>query len=1391
MRKPVLAILYLLMLVLACGSANALFKTREYDELDKTVVVADWFGVSDWFDLYSVKMVENTDYCFKCHTIYEVCNLKSDYLSLEDFFISFYNQGLVEFENAVEYRYTWDWIDYVPVYEDKVSWVDILDNKTKTIYQEKVIDQIYLYDEPVNKQSSEWRVFDKSAYKYMVENECMMIKVSGNLNPDGAVDNRINLAGVEVTEFEWWNSTFPYCADVNIENVGTTALTGVVVLVNVSWNSNMQDMMGGSRFVNNTCGETGVQLSHRFDNVTYRGNALTWVKTDIPVGGANNSIYYGNAGAADAQDSHAVFSDYELRWDMKDNTTSDVLDSTANHKRGVKSGANNPIQSNSKNLIGEAQDFSNDDITSTGTQVQVGSHIPFTVSVWGESDAIAVSDYMIGITGGFFRIGKETDTNWRFGYDLEGAAGIWLTSTMTADNDLHHHVGVFNGYGTNTSYYIDGKLEATDSRLPENFTIYLVAGGDNADSGDWDGMIDEVRFTNIGRSGDWINESYQTTINNDKFVTFGAEEEPASNVAPVMISARVDPTTTVGTGDNIDCYGNATDVENVTLDFETWWYDTDVLFSIANVTNKTNATEAYLNTISSANTAVGDTWNCSVRAWDGTDWSGFMSDTVDIINFIPNVNDSYILPPTPHINDTLTGYCNVTDGDGDNVEIKWRWWNDTAIMASGNTTFIPSSTYYLMGTAPIVLNMFGANFTLECRGNDTINVSGWYNSTPVFINNTPPTANASLPIINSTYPNTRDTWLWSMIQNDAEGLNSTLEYLVFNGSNLVVGMSGNQTDSEDGMSYSRYVYTQNTSRGEIWNISVRAIDNYGGGTSAWSVVSRTILNEVPQIDAYNFTSDDGLNRTLSNLTIQYGCSDDDTGDVCDFYKAYSWYNDSGIITGQVTENLSGVHTKKHSNITSYLVIEDNSSGVANQTELNVSMLILNTPPVVTGVGLTDPLYAHVTSTCSPTATDADNDTVYYHYQWFNDTSLITGQIAQTLSNSFYVVNENITCEVKPDDLDINGTAVNSSARLVQLSTGVNVTVYDEQLNVPITWVTVVLEIVSASYATNTSTATGIMFITNLTNEKHEIRYWADGYDLRFYYLNVTTSNQTLSLYLLNATEGERILYKTTDTSALPVDDMTHRVLRRYISGGSSTWQIIEMSKSDVNGEGSFQNLEKFDVPYRFQLVKDGTQYLYTDETPVSRDILYFKNIDILGDSGLEGYWLTKDVDSNLRWDNASNSFVFVFNSPASQILAGRLEVERYTALTKTTICNTTVNGVSGSIECNLTSYVGQGGQFIARGLVDTNSSGSFYETVRGVHEFWTELKQMWGLSGAFYAFMLILVLALMGIWNPNVAIMFSLVGIVVSFMLGLMPLGFTWVVGLVIVGLIAMNTNKV
>lgn len=79
--------------------------------------------------------------------------------------------------------------------------------------------------------------------------------------------------------------------------------------------------------------------------------------------------------------------------------------------------------------------------------------------------------------------------------------------------------------------------------------------------------------------------------------------------------------------EDLVCMVNVTDGEQATLTVEYWWYNgTTEMFSGSRVGVAKN-TFVLITTLGSGNTTTGETWNCTVRAFDGFDYSDYKSAT--------------------------------------------------------------------------------------------------------------------------------------------------------------------------------------------------------------------------------------------------------------------------------------------------------------------------------------------------------------------------------------------------------------------------------------------------------------------------------------------------------------------------------------------------------------------------------------------------------------------------------------------------------------------------------------------------------------------------------------------------------------------------------------------
>ncbi len=143
----------------------------------------------------------------------------------------------------------------------------------------------------------------------------------------------------------------------------------------------------------------------------------------------------------------------------------------------------------------------------------------------------------------------------------------------------------------------------------------------------------------------------------------------SGNTAPSISTPTINPDPAY-TDNDLLCYANATDDFNTTLTIEYWWYNSSILFASGNYTGASNGSNTLVNTLDSSYTVKNETWNCTVRAYDGTDYSNYASATRTISNSLPEQvvldypedNDTTFTNRTPRYN-----WTNATDLDGDSI----------------------------------------------------------------------------------------------------------------------------------------------------------------------------------------------------------------------------------------------------------------------------------------------------------------------------------------------------------------------------------------------------------------------------------------------------------------------------------------------------------------------------------------------------------------------------------------------------------------------------------------------------------------------------------------------------------------------------------------------------
>lgn len=270
------------------------------------------------------------------------------------------------------------------------------------------------------------------------------------------------------------------------------------------------------------------ELPYEIEKWDEAGTSSIWVKVpDIPSGSTTDYIwmYYNNTEAQDTQDRTSVWnSGYKLVHHFNESGTTDMDDSTSNSNMGTKKAVSEPNTVSTGQIDG-AQDFdgTNDKVISS-----VAEHSPYTLEAWVKLDAIAnknitVRAYTDPTSTWSHQLRTSTD---KFEHKLWDGASQSVTGTTTVSTGTWYYVAGTAVNSGSMYLYVNGASEGTPDTVGTIWTggSHYHTGSNSGDSkGYFDGVIDEVRVSNVVRSGEWI-EASSKSMNDTLISSFGTEE---------------------------------------------------------------------------------------------------------------------------------------------------------------------------------------------------------------------------------------------------------------------------------------------------------------------------------------------------------------------------------------------------------------------------------------------------------------------------------------------------------------------------------------------------------------------------------------------------------------------------------------------------------------------------------------------------------------------------------------------------------------------------------------------------------------------------------------------------------------------------------------------------
>jgi len=426
-----------------------------------------------------------------------------------------------------------------------------------------------------------------------------------------------SVKGKQYTKYAWWNSDWSYYSTINIPNVEGT-LNNFPLLVNCTdttligkCKSNGEDV----RFVNDA---NDTIYYYEIEEFTSTGFNI-WVNVTSLTSGTNINMYYGNSGTSDNQDAGNVWdSNYLAVYHLNSSTTASCFDSTSNAHHGTYLGdLPTPIEGY---CTGMYFDGATDSIDVPNTAVNDVSGTFETYASSEDDDSYH----------NFLRA-YDSPANYRLRWGMKWSANTYyIKLKYTSSSEWTYDAGTPNenlnyyalSYANNDyDFFVDGTgITNTESYTTSSFTVYDVKIGQNGfNDHEFKGNMYEFRISDIKRTENWLDMSYESVKNPTSFAVFGEEQ---SQISPTNILPNV-------TSFNFD---NNTDNNNICDNLSFYIYDAEgesITYTIQGNNNlcSTNGT------ININSTVWLNCTNCKYLGHNYTIWVNVTNDNITYSSF--------------------------------------------------------------------------------------------------------------------------------------------------------------------------------------------------------------------------------------------------------------------------------------------------------------------------------------------------------------------------------------------------------------------------------------------------------------------------------------------------------------------------------------------------------------------------------------------------------------------------------------------------------------------------------------------------------------------------------------------------------------------------------------
>lgn len=744
------------LVALLLAPSFAILNVKEYHPEDKTILIKDWLGLSDYL---SVKMISNYGF-IDCETQLELTPAQD--MTYKEAFGSIkyvgtsnhdFTSGII---SAVEFLVPEDVVTESPAYSECMKKQLVMDNKTHIKTEQEVASWCQTGTSKDIKTIYKWTTLKDD--EVLKAKQIYKVKITATKPKNIFMDWIGQFGGIWTPEFAWWNTTFNPKQQIQLNLINSTFSRGtnITIPINVSTSTligagYLDANCNGIAFTNSS---ENSELKWVWDNQTHsktgcnKANSLAWVKMEGWDGNANNSAY-AYYSATDSRPATNPFADYKAVYsgDTRDRAGTATLTPT--------NMGNGYIKSEEDGLYGYKYNITKGTAVNNGVRWEASASgiaglTTGTLELWvtRQDTGVDNEDNFVAEGGaganGYFIMSINKGGNSLY-YKINNGAGAheW-TQTVSANNfastqNVPQYIAL-EWDAAGVYVYINGTLATTlvdaNPLLPAGASPKFSIG--STYSGGYyaaNAGVDDVRISTFRRSEDYLMQRYQTGLGRMQ-QSFGAYD--AGSVAgTVTLNTPINNQNFTSTPITFNCSAVATTGNTLSNITTIIWYGGGTrthLFDISVL--------ATTNTSVSENVVLNDgmfmNWTCLYE--DATSKAYGVNRTLSIDSTPPTItittpaNTSYTTY-LPKYNVTI----NVAQTDASSgLGYCWYYNSTTNVTMTCNTI--------------TTMNLTAGSYGFTFFANDTFNNTGYENrSFRIVANTVPPGIKVNYPSNASGY----------------------------------------------------------------------------------------------------------------------------------------------------------------------------------------------------------------------------------------------------------------------------------------------------------------------------------------------------------------------------------------------------------------------------------------------------------------------------------------------------------------------------------------------------------------------------------------------------------------------------------------------------------------